>query len=334
MSESSSGAPSSAPGETLGVDAVDATVVDPIRVPPWARELYDDTPVIARLFIGLAIVDVVGRLLGLLEPRIELSFLGGIGAVSALVPRDAVLLLPAILVLRNRDAATATPGLLRGAVVLAVVELAWRTLGAWFVDPAQSVGLQAIWSMLRTSLLVAGWVLIGLGLAALERQPPTPFVDGLANLVAIGLLAQLALQVVGDLWPRETAFFDPAVDPAILMANVVGATQLLAIGYVLRRVVRGVEDDGRPYLARMTGSTAAVLWSWLGLLFGSLTFVAIATGGSVVADAMTSTTYVVLSLLGGGWAEGILVLAFALGLGDPERAAAIAAAGTARPTGP
>jgi hypothetical protein len=44
----------------------DLGVVDPIRLPGWAR--FPQTPALARLFIGLTLLDIVARAIGAIGP--------------------------------------------------------------------------------------------------------------------------------------------------------------------------------------------------------------------------------------------------------------------------
>src|SRR3954470_24578671 len=78
----------------------DGDVVDPIRVPDWlrdrARRAWSSTPLLARGFVGLAILDVLARWFGILQPP-QSSFLDLRGLYAFFFPRELWILLPAIL---------------------------------------------------------------------------------------------------------------------------------------------------------------------------------------------------------------------------------------------
>jgi hypothetical protein len=91
--------PAVATAEGLGV-------VEPLRIPgaAAARRAFLGLPPVARLFIGLAGVDVVVRGLGLFGTGLFLFLDNPLTWFSAFFPHDALILLPALILARRPNA--------------------------------------------------------------------------------------------------------------------------------------------------------------------------------------------------------------------------------------
>ena len=316
----------------------DTGVVDPIRVPPWLREgaerAWRETPVVARAFIGVAVVDGLGRLVGILPPTIALDQPLGLltGVVSLLW-----ILLPAFLVLRRPDARAATPWLLVGATANATLGVVTRPVEG-LLAPSDLTGLSGGYVAVRLVIAVVtawAWILLARGLVALNPRRPEPFTAGLSNLV---LTAFLVVAVIQLLWlavrPIDVGDSDSNAWLAILDVAAVGAG--MAQAYFLWVAVRGLDDGRRPAIARQVVMAAAVLGA-----FASLT-------ATIVSVALTLSPppcdpfgpvpmQAEFFVLAGASsvASGLVVIAFILGLGEPPIPLAVGAApasgGTAEP---
>src|SRR5258706_116158 len=127
-------------------------------------------PRIAQVFVALALVDLVGRALGVVEPGIGFSTEYPTSFVSAFLPNFALILLPALVLIRRPDAETATPWILRGAVVVALVELLGSPTRA-FVAGLDNSGENTLlfWvAALGLVLFALGWVALGRGLSTIN----------------------------------------------------------------------------------------------------------------------------------------------------------------------
>lgn len=303
------GPPTSAPG--LGV-------VDPIRIPGarlvgaiWAR-----LPVLGRVFVVLALIDVIARAFGLFGERLAIDAAIPFTFVSAFLPRELLILLPAILLARRADAAQATPLVFRGAVLVALVELlrgpvTGLPLGADRGDVMLSWTLLA---SLATILAAAGWVTISFGLADLNPRPARPSIDGFSNLAAGALVAGAAAWLLEIVIGTQLDLGDPRWNTMMLVVSAVAPVQLVAWAFVARVAVRGMVDTRRPAIATTLGATAMAL-------------AAIAAALIVVEVILMAAQYlglpipVISGMLGLGWLAGglvptLLVVAFGLGLAD------------------
>ena len=81
----------------------DLGVVDPIRIPGAARvrRLWARLPLLSRVFVALAAVDVVVRGLGLFGTSLFLEIDHRLTWLTAFLPHDALILLPAVIVARR-----------------------------------------------------------------------------------------------------------------------------------------------------------------------------------------------------------------------------------------
>jgi hypothetical protein len=296
----------------------DTGVVDPIRVPAWLRgpveEAWRETPPLARLFIGLALVDIVSRGLGILQPRYDI---GGdlFGAYFMLVPHDLWILLPAILLLRRPDAASATPLTWWGGVVAAVATLVERPLASLLGGPFGPTNLSIEISILTSIGLVLAFLLLARGLAELNPVEPTASAAGFSNIViglgGLGILVGVVQSVVGDLAPGI-----PAIAGLLALSSVVFGARQAAWLYLLWLIIRGLGDTRRASLAitvGVIGASIAGLLSPSGAILGAM---AAAIPGAAGASGLGSLAYA-LNLLGVGIGEALVLVAFALGLAEP-----------------
>lgn len=299
--------------ETTGSPhAGDLGVVDPIRVPGAFQRAVQETHVLVRVFVALAIADVAARTLGLLGPAVDLSLSRPLSMIASYLPRDLVIALPAIIVLRLRSAPAVTPWVVAGAIVVAVAEILVQPLGS-FVQADFTL------SVLVTLTPSAGWLMIGWGLTRINPTEPSLRVAGTANLVAaLVVLAALVIAFLPLVVPPPLGF---GQGPATEVAVEIGLLQVLgscASAYMFRAVVRGFGDPRRPRLARSVGATAAALSSVLGL--GAALVTLLGRIDPRTLEWLTqSGVYVPLFWLGIGGAPSLLVVAFGLGLADPYR---------------
>ena len=298
----------------------DTGVVDPIRVPPWLREgaerAWHETPAVARAFIGLAVVDVLGRLLGILPPALvlddPLELANGVASVLWI-------LLPAFLVFRRRDAWTVTPWLLGGAIALGVLgALARPTEGV--VAPSDLNGLSGAYVAIRFGLIVLtalAWLTLARGLVALNPRRPLPFTAGLSNLV---LTAFLIVAVIQLLWlaVRPIDVGDDGSNGWLAILNVVAIAGGLSQVYLYWVAVRGLDDARRPAVARQVVMAGAVLAAFAALV-ATIVMVALTLSPPAFDPFGEAPTTGLASFLAGlsAIASGLIVVAFILGLGEP-----------------
>src|ERR1043166_1773692 len=96
----------------------------PLQAQAWVDRLRA-WPMLAQIFVGLTVLDIVFRGLGVIQPAMYLSTQNPLTFVTAFLPHDALILLPALVVIRRRDAESAMPWVLRGAVLIALETLLW-----------------------------------------------------------------------------------------------------------------------------------------------------------------------------------------------------------------
>jgi hypothetical protein len=295
-------------------------VVDPLRLPGWLREPLERAwrrePRIARLFVGLTVVDVLGRSVGLLAPAIDWAHLTPLSLVTAFLPHDLWILLPALLMLRRPDAADATPSILWGSIALAAQELLGGPLEALVGFGTAAVAV----SIVAVGVRIVGWLLLARGLAALNPRLPSESVAGLSNLVAGAVGLTVALYLV-DLVTRPA--FDlgnPGLEQLLTLNDLLVTLAPLGWAYLLWIIVRGSGDSRRPSEAVVTATAGAVSWAFLGLLVVVLDRTLLPSqspGPSSLRDVVT-----VLAWLGGVVGPTLIVAGFALGLAEPPFVAA------------
>jgi hypothetical protein len=307
--------------------------VDPLRVPApivGVVERFRTLPTVAQAFIALAVLDAVARTIGVIEPTV-----GGtlIGLIHSYVPRDAWIVLPALLLVRRPTAPADTPWVYRGALLVALatllVEPTVSIVGS--AIPAESIEPHVALSVIEPVLLSIGFLLVGRGLVALNPSAPRPEVAGLANLAATAILGSVVVEVVASVASTGTA--DVAFTaPWWSYATAIGTSACIA--YLLRSVTRGLGDPARSEAATRVAAAGAATWA-IGRLIEGLAY-GVATldhslrlfgGESLSAFAVVALLQIAGPLL--------VVVGLGLGLADPLRpmAGAWAAALRADPRG-
>jgi len=298
----------------------DLGVVDPLRLPSPIERLIRDLPPIGMLFVALAVVDVIGRTIGFVTPRVDFAHGDGVSILSSYLPHDLLILLPAIVVARRRAADRETPWIFRGAILAALVELLWRptaSLVAGGISPDDVTPVVSL-SVVHAALVAGGWVFLGWGLTALNPPEPLPFSVGLANLVAGLIVLAMGVSIV-SLWLLAIGPTSNALpDLLSLVGPVASMLGLLAWAYVARTVARGLGDRNRPSRATMLGTVAVALSALATLAIAILGVIGAWNPGGIASSGLLSTSFTI-AFVGEPVALSLLVIAFALGLADPSR---------------
>ena len=315
-------------------------VVDPIRVPGVVRApaagvaaWYRRLPPLGQAFVVLAIVDIVARAVGLFGMSLFIDLAYPITIATSLLGQTLPILLPALLLARRPDAATATPLVLRGAIVIALVELLGDPLsglvhglpdGSGFVP---GVGVAIAGTLLRA----VGWLAIAVGLATITSSRPGPALAGLSNLMLAALLASAVTQLGLLLVLARPDLGDPAWNAATMLSNTMFVVESGVLAYLAWIVIRGANDERRPVVARYLAAGAFVV---------SGTIAAI--GAVVSAVAIVQVVFVLTGGVIGGevawaWLTGwptiaALLVALALGLADNSVRIPTSAGGGLGPT--
>jgi len=264
-------------------------------------ERFRRLPVLAQAFIGLALVDAVARTFGLIEPTVG----GGeIELFASYVPRDAWILLPALILIRRKTAPRDTPWVHRGAIFIALVTLLGRPIAAIFGSPQTLFVAESV-------LSGAGFLVLGFGLKVLNPRSPSPAIAGLANLVAIGVLSAFLAGFIASLLTdlRLDIIFSP---PWWSYAG--GILHGACIAYLVRAVVRGLDDPSRPSGATRWATSGALLWV-LGLFGEGLVATSYVITHANTLSAELALGFVLLQSVG----PLLIVIGFGLGLADPLR---------------
>lgn len=296
----------------------DAGVVDPIRVPDAVQSFVRSAPRLALVFIVVAILDVVGRGLGVLEPGLTLTTTYPLSFVSAFLPHDALILLPAAVVLRRPDAETATPWILRGAVLVALIELLGPSARAFVSDVVSPADPRPLFWVAAVGLVLTavGWLAVGRGLAVLNPAPPPATVAGLANLAALLIAATIVLSLIGIAF-SPTNVANPTESSIPGINYLAGWFGVLAWAYLIRSVLRGLDDPSRSLSVTRLAAVG-------GLLSASMTFFIALLG---LAFTLNFQLAIQIGNDPGTWAYfvgdtvgiSLIVLAIALGFGAPLR---------------
>ena len=305
-------------------------VVDPMRlpIPAGVARWWTALPGLGRVFVGLAAIDVIGRVAGLLDPPFSLDLGDPILLLAQLFPRTLVILLPALILSRRPDAAEATPLVVRGAVIVAFVELVApqvTTGGFRSLGPENIV----VWTLLSLIAVLAkawAWVTIGRGLLALSPPAPSPNVAGFANLVAGALGALALVNLVLNLFGPQISLWDPASDGLYRLASTLFVIESFALAFLGRIVIRGFADPRRPPQATRLAATAFGVVGVVALLdvaLGLATLFRTSFGLEfipVFGPDAPGMVFAYISFLGGWFASGLMTSAFlasfALGLAD------------------
>jgi hypothetical protein len=299
----------------------DTGAVGRLRIPDWfkddVKQAWHETPLVARVFIGLALADVLSRGMGILQPRIEVGF-DLFALYSMLIPHDVWILLPAVLVLRHPGAARATPLLFWGAVAVALVTLLGRPLESLVSGGVGPPTLLFEILVLESLARGIGWLLIARGLAELDVSTPSPTLAGLSNLVVILGGVALAAQLGGAL-RGGSDFGYPELGGIVVLSDLTAMGAGAAWLYLLWIAIRSFGDSRRPAIATMIAALGAAITGILSSLAVLLALVVsianspIPLGGNLGVEDVAAA----LSLVAVGIGETLLVVAFALGLGDP-----------------
>lgn len=276
---------------TDGRDAPPATnalgVVDPIRLPIPAAlpRAWRRLPLLARVFVGLAIVDIVARAVGFAGTSLFLDLTTPLGVLTAFAPHSLLILFPALLLLRRPDADRATPLVLRGAIVIALVELLGDPVGSLVGSSSGEdlIGASLLVSIAATALKAVGWIAIAIGLLRLAPPAPSRFLAGLSNLVFAAIAGLGLVYLVGALLGPRTDIGVPGVDGLFLLNSVAGAGGLVAWAFLGRVIVRGADDARRSPVATRLAVAA----------FG---FIAVASA----IDAVMNAAFIVMRAFGPG----------------------------------
>jgi hypothetical protein len=288
-------------------------VVDPLRFPEaaTARRAFLGLPTIARVFVALAGVDILVRAVGLFGTGLFLSIDNPLSWFSAFLPHDALILLPALVVIRRPDAIESIPMVMRGAIAVALAELlSTPARGIVSGNPLEPGVAPTIVSIVAILFVAGGWYWLALGLRAINPMRPAESSAGLANLVG-GALALIALISL------VTTLFGPAPDvgnpiwTALLQLNsAMFVVQSLAFAYLARVAVLGTGDPDRPTAATNLATGSLVLVA-VGAIF-------IAIGPLLIPATGNNVIWVVIAWLTGPIALTGFVASFGLGLADPS----------------
>ena len=265
---------------------------------------------VARLFIGLTALDALARTIGIIEPGV-----GGdlVGLFASYVPRDALILLPALVLARRPTAATDAPWLTRGSIVLALVTLLTRPTLSIIGNllPVESIDPHVALGVVEIGLRGAAYAGLGIGLMTLNPKSPRPVSAGLGNLIGIGVLVAFVGFLVGSLIVNTRV--DALGTEVPLWSYVSPFFAGLGLAYLLRAVARGLDDPSRPERATRIGASGALIWMLALLaeaLFGAIWIVAHVSLPDDVGVALG-----LLEAIG----PLLIVIAFGVGLGDPLR---------------
>jgi len=289
------------------VSTSDLGVVDPIRIPGVARaiRIWSGLPRPAQVFVALVGVDIAIRALGLFHTSLFLEVSAPLTWLTAFVPHDALILLPAVILARRPSAMAESPDLVRGAIAVAIVELSKDPLRGLLTGNGADGGLVSIVliGLIASLATAAGWVAMARGMQGMT--PPRPFDSTrlLANVIG-GALALLALTAaVSALLGQGLELGDETSALLVRLAGAAAALGGLGLAYLAWVIARGTDDPARPAVATKL-ATASVA----GVAIGS--FLSLAAGTGLVWFLIVVATWV-------GGMTG-LVVAFGLGLADPS----------------
>jgi hypothetical protein len=291
----------------------DLGVVEPIRIPgaDRIRSAWRPLPPVGRAFVALAVVDLVLRALRFngvwLGIDVDLPFT----ALSALT-HTVVLLLPVAVLLRRPDAAAATPWILRGAIVIALVELLGEHVRAVLPTDGDIGGPWIVAQLASGAAWTAGYAMLAIGLRRQAREAPRPAIAGFANLVAAAIVLAATAGLIGQLVLVEAELF-----PGTRLLGVLAAIPQLALAFLARVVVRGTEDDRRPRIARSLATAGVALIAVDAAVLMLLSIYVLLQASFFPAWPLPIGGFG-LGWFGSGLAMVLLVVAFGLGLGDPS----------------
>jgi hypothetical protein len=295
-------------------------VVDPMRIPgaDRARGAWLRLPVLGRAFVVLATIDVVVRALGLFGTQLFVDLGDPLSVITAFVPHDGLILLPAILIWRRPDAIEATPLVMRGAVLVALVELLNAPLrGLTSGNPIDPFALPTIVSIAATFLTAAGWATLAIGLRELNPAKPEQSTAGLANIVGGAIALAAIVNLAGVLLLPGADVGDPRWNALLQLDSAMSVLQTVAIAYLARIVVLGNGDVRRPSMARSTATVAVVLLAIGMLVTTAINLLALTQAAFAQSIGLGGgPIWMAIGLVTGPVAITALVVAFGLGLAD------------------
>lgn len=302
-----------------GSDAEALGVVDPIRLPLPAAlpRAWRRLPALGKAFVVLAALDVLVRALGLFGTSLAVDVAVPVSFVTAFAPHSLLILLPAILLFRRTDAQVTTPLVFRGAMVVAVLELVREPIQGLTADvnPEGAIASSGILYAVATLAIAAGWLAIGIGLAALNPARPGPSIAGLANLVSGAIVAGAVVGLASLFILPTMEGGDPGLNSALAAGAVAFAVQTIVWAFVARAAIRGTGDSRRPLVATYTATGAFILIG-IGGALGALVGVFAIVQYSFELGIGAPEWALALGWAGGGLATSLVVVAFALGLAD------------------
>jgi hypothetical protein len=272
-------------------------------------------PRLAQVFVALTVIGVLFRaLVWLLQALFHTD--AAQQQTDIFVLHDLVILLPAIILWRRPTAATDTPFVLWGAMGLAMVTFLFGPIAPFVGLPIVKGYGSGTQTVLKAAIETASWILIGGGLARLNRPSPRPTIAGFANLLAgalvlaslVGLLVEIASAIAQT---RQFVHIEWAI---VIVSMTTTFAYPFGVAYFARAVARGLDDPNRAEIAIRLG-TAAVGLEIVPLVIAPLAF-ALATAlhwRGLPAGAFA--TLGVMSDIG----FVMLLAAFGLGLADPLR---------------
>jgi len=297
-------------------------VVDPMRLPgaDRTRQAWHRLPVLGQTFVVLAALDVVVRALGLFGTQLFLGLDNPLSVITAILPHDALILLPAVLVWRRPDAVEAMPLVMRGVILVALVELLNAPLrGLTSGNQLDPFGGPTIISIAATFLMAAGWMTLAIGLRELNPAKPEQSTAGLANIVGGAIALAAIVNLAGVLLLPGPDVGDARWNALLQLNSAMYVLQTLALAYLARIVVLGNGDARRPSIARTTATSAVALvaiGSFMTTVISVLALSQAAFAQSIGLGA--GPIWLVIGLLTGPVAMTALVVAFGLGLADPS----------------
>jgi hypothetical protein len=289
-------------GEALEID--ENGVVNPLRLPAVLRDALRSLaglPPLALVFAALALVVLVARV-------VEVH-----AFAPVMLGNVAVVLFPAAVLLHRRDAPSATPDLFRGAVLIAVAEIAEVSIRALSAVGGSAVSLDPLdpgplWLAAAVVLglaAAAGWWVVARAIAA--RTP----VAGRGRLIVAAIVAGSALATgLGSVILYGTAGFRDIGTLSITLLGVAPSWLVAArLGWV---TVTRAGGDPRP--ATWAAAAGAAVQAIGALPLFGIAFVVMA--GREEAWIQAQTLGITIQLMAFVASPILFLLAFALGVGD------------------
>ena len=289
-------------------------VVNPLR-PPRAVAAFGGRvaglPRLAMAFVAMAALDLV---VGIVRLR---------GVSLPLVGEVLTILVPVAVLWRRPDAPAVTPGVFRGAALIAAGAIASRLLGAldaWLVtDATDTVLTRAGPLILFRGVLVgvldvAGWALLAWSVAALRPAAVSVLrvVASIAAIVVVGTeVASLALSFGTG---ATAGSFEANAMVAAESVSMAVATAAVAWVFVTRA-------GGSPRLATGSAAIGAAIWVTRAVPNLVVNLSLVSSGAPDEGLASLQGLTIALLLAGGVAAIVLFLAAFATGLADPPASA-------------